>query len=357
MTLRVTVVTHSPSPYQLELFDAAAALPGIDLAVHYLFAADPARQWAPQEPQHQHWIGEQLSPQGLASEIAQRDLLVLSYYQHPLAAALLKQWCSTGKPWAFWGERPGFRFPRLGRLARRWWLRALHRSHAPIWGIGNFALQAYCREFGPGHAYVNLPYFSNLSRFQAAAPSTPQGSKRTILFSGSLIPRKGVLELAQAFAAVAPSFPHLRLRLLGSGPLEPQLRARLRGVSAQVAFLGFRDWADLPAEYARADLLCVPSRHDGWGLVVPEGLAAGLPVIATTRMGAALDLIQPDQNGWLVASGDVQGLIATLEHVAQLDATALASHAAQARASVAQHSLSHGAARFAAACRAAGGGQ
>lgn len=353
MTLRIVVVTHSPSPYQLELFDAVAALPGLDLAVHYLYAADPARQWATQQPQHQHWIGEKSFPQGLERQIAERDLLVLNYYQHPLAVTVLNQWHSTGKPWVFWGERPGFRFPRLGRLTRRWWLRALHRSQAPIWGIGSFALEAYRSEFGPGHAYVNLPYFSNLSRFQTAAPSTAPSPERTILFSGSLIPRKGVLELAQAFAAVAPRFPHLRLRLLGSGPLEPQLRAQLHAVSGQVSFLGFRDWADLPAEYALADLLCVPSRHDGWGLVVPEGLAAGLPVIATTRMGAALDLIQPGENGWLVAPGDVQALIATLEQVAQLDAAALASHAARARASVAQHSLSHGASRFTAACLAA----
>ena len=44
-------------------------------------------------------------------------------------------------------------------------------------------------------------------------------------------------------------------------------------VADRVQFTGFRDWEDLPAEYGKADVLCVPSLHDGWGLVVPEGLA------------------------------------------------------------------------------------
>jgi glycosyltransferase involved in cell wall biosynthesis len=53
-----------------------------------------------------------------------------------------------------------------------------------------------------------------------------------------------------------------------------------------------------------ADVLCVPSRYDGWGLVVPEGLASGLPVIATDRMGAALEFVENGRNGWLIPAGD-----------------------------------------------------
>ena len=51
---------------------------------------------------------------------------------------------------------------------------------------------------------------------------------------------------------------------------------------------------------AKVAVLCVPSRYDGWGLVVPEGLASGLPTIATGRTGAALDLITTGANGWVV---------------------------------------------------------
>ncbi len=71
-------------------------------------------------------------------------------------------------------------------------------------------------------------------------------------------------------------------------------------MSERVEFAGFKDWNELPGEYASADVLCVPSRYDGWGLVVPEGLASGLPVIATDRMGAALEFVETGRNGWLI---------------------------------------------------------
>lgn len=353
MTTRLVVVTHSPSPYQVELFDAVAALPGMDLTVVYLYRADPARSWSRREPRHRHCFSDAVSAEAIAGEVAKADLLVVNYYRHPLTAEVLKQRVKNGQPWAFWGERPGFHYPLLGRVARWWLLRALHGSRAPIWGIGQFALDAYRQEFGPGHAYVNLPYFSDLERFAGAESSRALHSERVILYSGALIPRKGVLELAHAFAAVAPRYPLLRLRLMGNGPLEDQLRTLLTPVMEQVVFLGFRDWNDLPAEYAKADVLCVPSRHDGWGLVVPEGLAAGLPVIASRRMGAALDLIVDGVNGWLVAPGDVKSLTAALRRVAGLDEVALGQISDNTRSAVAGHGLVDGAMRFAAACRAA----
>ena len=93
-------------------------------------------------------------------------------------------------------------------------------------------------------------------------------------------------------------------RIVGDGELRESLAQTLRPVSERVEFVGFKDWHELPGEYARADVLCVPSRYDGWGLVVPEGLASGLPVIATDRMGAALEFVENGRNGWLIPAGD-----------------------------------------------------
>jgi glycosyltransferase involved in cell wall biosynthesis len=353
MTTRVIVVTHSPSPYQVELFDAVTEMPDVDLSVVYLYRADPARSWSARVPRHAHVFAGAPGSGRLGGDAADADLLVVNYYRHPLVAGLMRKRVDHGRAWVFWGERPGFLFPLLGRLARRWLLRGLHSSRAPIWGMGQFALEAYQREFGLGHRYVNLPYFSDLERFTQAARDPDQHAERVILFSGALIPRKGVIELAQAFLAVAPRYPLLRLRLMGSGPLEDRLRSLLTPVSDQVEFLGFRDWAELPGEYAKADILCVPSRYDGWGLVVPEGLAAGLPVIATTRMGAALDLIREGENGWLTSPGDVGSLTQAMQRVGKLDTAALQQLSQRARAAVVDHGLSAGARRFAAACRAA----
>ena len=128
--------------------------------------------------------------------------------------------------------------------------------------------------------------------------------------------------------------------------MRPRLERELAECCDRVEFVGFKDWPELPAFYHEADLLCVPSRHDGWGLVVPEGLAAGLPVISTARTGAALDLIQPGQNGWLIKAGDEVELARALERVAALSAAELSECSAAAVRSVANHSLADGVKRF-----------
>ncbi len=64
---------------------------------------------------------------------------------------------------------------------------------------------------------------------------------------------------------------------MGSGELEAQMRTELAPIDTQVEFLGFKDWNELPSVYHSCSMLLAPSRYDGWGLIIPEGLAAGSP--------------------------------------------------------------------------------
>lgn len=128
--------------------------------------------------------------------------------------------------------------------------------------------------------------------------------------------------------------------------MEGSLRRLADKCASQVEFLGFRDWMELPQEYARADVLCVPSRYDGWGLVVPEGLAAGLPVISSNSTGAAVEFIEDGQNGWLVEADDESALHNAMQAAITTSVQKRAEMSAASRASVAGHSLQHGAERF-----------
>jgi glycosyltransferase involved in cell wall biosynthesis len=241
----------------------------------------------------------------------------------------------------------------IGRLYRRVALRWLHRAPASIWGIGQTAVTSYQLEFGRHRRYQNIPYFSNLHRFAVASGKPTSNDGTTILFSGSFIHRKGVDLLARAFLRTAEEHPHIRLKLLGDGPLLPWLRTQLAPVAAKVEYLGFKDWSELPAVYATADVLCAPSRHDGWGLIVPEGLAAGLPVISTTQTGAAVEFIKTDWNGWLIPPDDEESLFRALCRAAELRSRDKATMARRARDTVAGHQLENGAGRFVVACRSA----
>src|SRR6185503_9255953 len=227
----------------------------------------------------------------------------------------------------------------------------LHASPVPIWGIGKFAVDEYRREFGARRPYFNLPYFSDLKRFANSAHR--ERVERTFLFSGALIHRKGVDLLAAAFVELAREFAQVRLRVIGDGELRESVEQILRPVRERVEFVGFRDWDELPDAYASADVLCVPSRYDGWGLVVPEGLASGLPVIATDRMGAALEFVETGRNGWLIPAGDQKALIDAMCEAAGLSASELEQMGRHARESVSAHTLENGAARFAHCAREA----
>ncbi|MEZ0276573.1 MAG: glycosyltransferase family 4 protein, partial [Roseimicrobium sp.] len=179
------------------------------------------------------------------------------------------------------------------------------------------AVTAYRREFGDGHEYSNIPYFSDLQRFGDALRK-PESRERVFLFSGSLCLRKGADLLTQAFSRLAADFPFVRLRIVGYGPLENEMKQQLVPLAKRVDFTGFCPWDRLHIEYAQGDVLCVPSRHDGWGLVVPEGLAAGLPVVSTSQTGAAVEFIKPGHNGWLHPPGEGEGLYRAMRLAAAL---------------------------------------
>lgn len=342
---RIAVLTHFPSPYQVELFNEIERQRPGRLRVYYLFRTVATRSWAAIPMTHDHVYLDDAPLDAIRTEVEEAAFVVFNYYNDARAAQLIRARETSGNPWCFWGERPGYRFPWLARVARIGRLSALRAPDHPIWGIGRWAVDAYRDEFGSNRTYLNLPYYSNLTRFQGSRPVVTNNPV-TFLFSGSLSHRKGVDLLARAFARLAAAHSHVRLKLMGEGRMAAQLRRELAACGDRVEWIGFKDWDALPAVYASAQFLCVPSRHDGWGLVVPEGLASGLPTIATNRTGAAIDLIETRKNGWLVAADDEDALYRAMAQAATLSETDWRAMSRHARASVAQHSLTDGAARF-----------
>ncbi len=165
---KIQVITHIPSPYQVELFDALTRHGLHSLQVVYLHETSANRLWNVSGLQHEYLFlnGEDSKCEVAEAQMASADLVIFNYYQNPLLLRLLKVRVKTGKAWSFWGERPGYRgFERLGTLYRKWKLAALHRSNISIWGIGGWAVDQYRREFGPNRRYFNVPYYSNLNRF------------------------------------------------------------------------------------------------------------------------------------------------------------------------------------------------
>ena len=116
-------------------------------------------------------------------------------------------------------------------------------------------------------------------------------------------PIKGVDLLVEAWPEVLRSCPSAVLLLVGDGPDRAMLEERVEtlGLRDQVRFLGYRDsvWEVLWA----CDVLVVPSRMEGLSLAALEGMATGLPVVAT-RVGGLPEIVTAGQNGFLAEAGD-----------------------------------------------------
>ena len=235
--MKISLLTDIPSPYQVEILNEIARDEENSLQVVYLRPRDPSRHWKPVSILHE-FVSLSDAPSQLneaRTRMQDADLVVFNYYRHPLAAMLIEERAKLNQPWCFWGERPGLRGPEwAGRLFRRQKLRWLHSSTAPIWGIGKFALSTYRSEFGPARQYFNLPYFSNLQRFSDSAHSRNGTTDRTFLFSGSLIPRKGVDLLAKAFVRLRTEGHAAKVKIVGDGPLRRSLERTLGAVESSV---------------------------------------------------------------------------------------------------------------------------
>ncbi len=323
--IRLLVLTVMPSPYQRELFGAMAAHPGLDVRVRYYTADAPDRQWRRSTlPSYSrvlpgfalHSIARCccLNP-SIVSELRREDfdLVVVGDY-FTLTAQLAMRYLSwRGIPWVLWGEAPGVSARgSLGRWLRSLAQRPVRRHAAGVAAIGGRAVEAY-RGVVPSHVPVfNIPYHCDLSEYLAIPRTEPRGPVR-FLFSGQLIPRKGVDVLIEAFERICERGHDARLTLLGDGPYRGHYERRLSPEWAdRVRFAGFVQPGDLPRAFSGADVFVLPSRYDGWGVVVNEALAAGMPLILTSKVGA-LDLVEPGRNGYVVPPGNADALAAAME--------------------------------------------
>ncbi len=308
VSIRVAFVSVVPSPYQRDLFRALAERPEVDLRVYYLERESPDSPW-PSEPLASWesilrgtWLqlGGARVHLNLPPDLRRFDIVVMNTLM-----SLTAQWIMRARlrtlPWIFWGER----LTGCGHLHDM--LSApVHRADG-IAAIGTVAQGAYRRRF-PEPRNFCIPYHCDLAPF-LTAPRPPPREFVTFLFCGQMIARKGIDLLLAAFEPLE----HARLLLVGREADLPSLFARLRSETlSRIEFVGFQSPRDLASFFSKADVFVLPSRHDGWGVVVNQALGAGLPILCSEAVGAAHDLVEPEVNGLTFPAGDIAALAAAM---------------------------------------------
>ena len=131
------------------------------------------------------------------------------------------------------------------------------------------------------------------------------------------------MDLVQAAARLAARRQPVELIIGGAGDLQGQMQKVARAHGVDVEFLGFVNQSRLPAVYASADVLVLPSMAvETWGLVVNEAMACGLPAVVSEAVGCGPDLIQPGVTGAVAPLGDVDALADAIASVLAFDRAA-----------------------------------
>ena len=158
------------------------------------------------------------------------------------------------------------------------------------------------------HNGCDFDIFHPAERGAARAELHVDPKAELIVFTGRLVPGKGLRELLQAFAILAPSRPRLRLVCIGEGVMDQELRQRASQPDLQgyVEFLGNLSAEQIARWLAACNLLCLPSYSEGCPNVIIEALACGRPVVAT-NVGGIPELMD-SRCGILVPPRDAKAL-------------------------------------------------
>ena len=310
------------SPHQEAFLEAVAercAACGVDviLGVEQELSSERAAQgW--RRPRHTHLKVVDISIPANHAALAAHDtaatLHVFSgFFSHPLVWAGFRRLAPTSARLAIFSEAPeqpwqtGWLKRLRGRvLAARW-----ARRFAFVLAIGGVGCEFFSRIGFPKEKIVPFGYYLDMPPLPAAPARGASGGVVRLVSAGQLVHRKGIDALLRACGEL----PVIgwRLDCYGDGPERPRLEqvARSLGLADRVAFHGVVSNDAVRSALAQADCAVLPSRFDGWGMLVNESLAAGTPVICTAACGAAV-LVSSDRLGSVVQPHSVAVLKAAL---------------------------------------------
>ena len=386
--MRLAIVATHPIQYYAPWFQRVAAEPGIDARVFYLWTFGVTDQHDPGFGRAIRWDLPLL--EGYASEFVDNtsrdpgthhfsglknpalpdrlrafrpDAILVYGYNFATHQRLIWNWDRAAAPLLFRGDSHRL-VPRRGpnEWIRRHWISTVFGRFGAFLHVGEANL-AYFRHHGvPDEKLFFAPHAVDNDRFSAAPAEVRAASgqwrtelgipadQRVILFAGKLQPKKQPQDLIAAFLQLDRK--DVTLLLVGDGELAGASRAQAAG-NPRIVFAPFQNQTAMPRTYAAADLFVLPSlgSDETWGLAVNEAMCLGKPIIVSSHVGCAPDLVSHGENGLVFPAGDVTALAAALRE-AFSDPIRLARWGERSREIVAAYSYAHALAGLKLACHA-----
>jgi glycosyltransferase involved in cell wall biosynthesis len=309
--IRLAVVTNIPAPYRIPVFDCLATDPTIDLCVYYAAKKEPDRDWDLPELQHPHrFLREAVfrrqngrflhnNPDIFPAlrEFSPQIVLTTGFNPTHLYAFAYSQFYRRRHIAMTDGTAVSEAdLSTLHRLVRRMVIR---RSRSFV--VASKGGRALFLGYGaPDEKICVSPLCANTSvPWREVLPSVPA---LDFLFSGRLIDIKNPLFALDVARGVAKRIGRrTSLAVLGSGPLEAELRIRAAELAddVDIRLVGNVSQAEVPRWFTSARVFLFPTSWDPWGVVANEACLAGVPVIASSHAGASGELILDGVNGYV----------------------------------------------------------
>ncbi|NQW49250.1 MAG: glycosyltransferase family 4 protein, partial [Planctomycetes bacterium] len=199
--------------------------------------------------------------------------------------------------------------PAWRAMIKPFYLRGLYRHVDVFSSIGKDSTAHLLQQGVSSNRIIVAPYCvddtlieqqrATFNRAESRASLGVDDTQSLVLFSGKLIARKQPLLLATAIARL-PSHDRVTVCILGDGVERSHVESALRPVlGKRLIMAGFVNQSQLGRYFAAADMFCLPSAYDSWGLVVNEAMHWGLPCIVSDRVVSHQDLIIEGHTGFV----------------------------------------------------------
>ena len=361
---RLAVVLSHPTQYFSPWFQHIAKHTNIELKVFYLWdfgvenkidrSFGHALKWdipllegyasefipnKSREPGTHHFSG--LNNPGLvpALEAWKPDAILMFGYNYLSHLRVLLSWSLRKVPLLQRGDSHDLSRATgwKGKLNR--FLRALlFRRFSGFLSVGK-ANAEYLRNSGVSDKRIHfVPHCVDNKRFQdsrqqaeieARAWRTQLGIEPealVILFAGKFDQNKRPLDLIDAFKSALNRIHSNKMNadtvllIVGAGDLERKLHERAGDhLGRNIFFSGFQNQSQMPKVYAAGDVLVLPSWNETWGLAINEAMNLARPVIVSSHVGCAADLVINGKTGWIFEAGNVEEFATILNRVMTME--------------------------------------